>query len=145
VDRWCGAGGIRWLLDLIEEHPGPLEYDWRTRFGTPLASVGGVGMSWGEAFRLVGELLRDPSSHVAAALGGWDYPWTWEAAVTADLYDLTLTVNTSRKSKRESYPRPWPTVTPQGARRRGDAAGRDPDEVRALLARMRDGAIEDGR
>ena len=58
------------LLDLIEEHPGEWEYDWRTRFRLPLSRVGGRRMSWGEAFRLALILVSDPSTRVGAARAG---------------------------------------------------------------------------
>jgi hypothetical protein len=143
VGRWCRRPGILWLLDLIGEHRAALEYDWRTRFGLPLAAVGSDAMTYGEAARLVTELFRDPSAHTSSAVAGWDHPWSWAAVVGADLYDLTLTVNSRKGAKREPYPRPWP-LSKRDARRRGDAAGRDPDEVRALLARMREGVPDGG-
>lgn len=138
--RRGALGGILGLLDLIEEHRGPLEYDWRTRFGLPLAGVG-RDMSFGEAWRLVRILLGDPSSQVAAAAMRWEHPWSREAAVLADLFDLTVAANT-RKPARDTYPRPWP-VTGADARRLGDAAGRTPEQIRAELARRRGGP--DGR
>ena len=45
-------------------------------------------MGWGEAWRLMDVLLTDPSSHVAAAVAGWDYPLSREDITMRDLYDL---------------------------------------------------------
>lgn len=137
MDRRREPGGIRWLLDLIEEHRPALEYDWRTRFGLPLTAVGTAAMSWGEACRLVGELAAEPSSHTAAALGGWSHPWSWEATAVADLWELTAGLHTAKGKESPDYPRPWPK--PHTGRRRGNAAGRTPEQMRDLLDRLRRG------
>ena len=62
-------------------------------------------MSWGEAWRLFHILVRDPSSQVAAALGEWDHPTSYEALILADLYDLQHQTKSKRKVK--PYPRPF--------------------------------------
>lgn len=91
-------------------------------------------MSWGEAYRLVGELASDPTSHTAAALGGWEHPFSREAALLADLFDLTHLAHASDKGPRpKPYPRPWPRTD---VVRRGSTVGHTPDEIRAELARM---------
>jgi len=64
-------------------------------------------MGWSEGIRLVRILLADPASAVASAMAGWDYPMPREAAILADLYDLTFAANKSEKSKMRHYPRPW--------------------------------------
>lgn len=94
---------------MIEEHPAALTYDWRTRFGLPLASILDSRLSWHEAWLLLGQLLSDPTSHTFAAVAGWRYPWSHEAKVLADLYDLTQAANTEKKkrSRIKPYPRPW--------------------------------------
>ena len=105
--------GILTLLALADEHRGAFEADWRTRFGLPFDVP--RSMSWGEAWRITMLLIRDPSSHVCAAVGKWRHPWTWEAMVLADLFDLTHEVawrDGGRKgSKPKPYPRPWATDT----------------------------------
>ncbi|MFG3338724.1 hypothetical protein [Glycomyces sp. NPDC048151] len=103
-------GGIAGLLDLIEEHPGPLAYDWRARFGLPLSAPFDGTVSWHEAWLLTEQLLADPTSHLAAALAGWDYPASREALALADLWDLTVAVNTDKRKrgKAERYVRPFP-------------------------------------
>lgn len=137
---WCRGGGIGWLLDLIEEHRPALEYDWRTRFGLPLTCVGGDAMTFGEACRMVDQLARDPSSRTAASLAGWDHPWTWEAAVLADLFDVTAAAWSSKPGK--PYPRPWPRSG--GERHRPDVSGMTREQVVAALARMRGGGADVG-
>jgi len=72
-------------------------------------------MSFGEAIRLTSVLAADPSSHVAAALGGWAYPLSWGDITLRDLYDVQLASKSKRKPK--PYPRPWderPTRTGGG-------------------------------
>lgn len=63
-------------------------------------------MSWGEALTLTTVLASDPSSHVAAALGGWSHPMTRTDMTLRDLYDLQHMSKAKRKPK--PYPRPWP-------------------------------------
>lgn len=121
-------GGIAGLLDLIEEHRAAFDYDWRTRFGLPLDAIPGE-MHWGEAVRLTGILRADPSSMLAASMEGWAYPVSREAIALARLYDLEYAKTGAKK--REPYPMPW---SEQGQKvSRGDAAGRTPDEVKAIL------------
>jgi len=72
-------------------------------------------MSYGEAIRLTTVLAADPSSHVAAALGGWSHPLTREDITLRDLYDLQY--RSKSKHKPKPYPRPWderPTRTGGG-------------------------------
>jgi hypothetical protein len=121
-------GGILGLLDLIEEHRAAFEYDWRTRFHLSL-SVVPAEMDWGEAVRLAGILRADPSSMLAAAMEGWGYPLSRETAAILDLFDLEH-AKANKKAKPHKG-RPWadqPTTE-----QRGDAAGRTPEEVKAIL------------
>jgi hypothetical protein len=69
----------------------------------PLTTVGSV-MAWGEAVRLAQVLMRDPASHVCAAINGWESPRSREWFIIADLFDLTHAVNSKRQPK--PYPRP---------------------------------------
>lgn len=64
-----------------------------------------------EAGRLAAILSRDPSTRLCAAVNGWDYPFSREATVLADIFDLW----TSKDAK--EYPRPWnqPKSTAIGA------------------------------
>lgn len=50
-------------------------------------------------------LRRDPTSHVQAALAGWEHPASREWMVLADLYDAYARVHFK---KPKPYPRPWP-------------------------------------
>jgi len=117
-ERWRDAGGIRELVELIDEHQGPFEYDWRTRFHLPL-SVVGESMSWGEARRLVTQLCLDPSSHVAAALLGWSYPVSHEWLVGVSVRQLTAAAHFKDPAP---YPVPWESSSQSSGSRVGTAA-----------------------
>lgn len=94
------------LAGLISEHVSAFEYDWRTRFGISIREVFEGRMTWREAWSLTEALAIDPSSHVYAALAGWDYPWSRESFVLADLIDVLRRVNMRKGSKFVPYPRP---------------------------------------
>lgn len=87
-------------------------------------------MAWGEAWRLTRLLLTDPSSHVAASVAGWAHPWSREAFVLADLYDLTHQAHAQKRK-----PRPYRRPSDSSSKRFGRAT-RSQAEIRAaLLAR----------
>lgn len=65
-------------------------------------------MSYAEAVRLTQVLSTDPSSHIAAAVHGWDAPVSREWLVLADTFDRLTHLHTDRKAKPEPYPRPFP-------------------------------------
>jgi hypothetical protein len=95
-------------------------------------------VGWDEAVRLVRVMRADPSSAMAAALAGWDYPQTTEATVLKQLYDMTRIASGDKKW--DGYPQPWPT--PRETRSRGDAAGRTPEQVKELLRQAHAGLSE---
>jgi len=61
-------------------------------------------MSWREAWSLTRTLINDGSTRLGAAVAGWDRPWSPEAWILADLYDLLARANSKRRPK--AYPRP---------------------------------------
>lgn len=63
-------------------------------------------MGWAEAYRLMVELCRDPSSHVCVALAGWAHPTSYAAMTLADLFDLQHK-SKSGKRRPKPYPRAW--------------------------------------
>jgi hypothetical protein len=63
-------------------------------------------MAWHETWDLTAELLRDPTSRVAAAVAEWTHPLSHEGMALRDLYDLLAHVNSGR-NKPQPYPRPW--------------------------------------
>lgn len=90
-------------------------------------------MSWGEAWRLLGELMKDPSSHVAAAVAGWDHPVSREWIVAANTYDAFIQVNSDpKKPKPKLHPRPW-DVKPQAV---GAGTSMTPAEWREMRERL---------
>lgn len=128
--RGLKPGGILGLLDLIEEHRAALRYDWRTRFGKSLDSVPSE-IGWGEALDLVRVLRADPSSMLAAAIEGWDYPLDRLGWMLADLIDVTGASAAGKKWKTyEGRP-----LKPKDNRKQqwGDTGGRTRAEVVAIL------------
>ena len=120
---------------MIEEHRSAFAYDWRARFGLPLDALDDGRMSIVEGCLLLRALLLDPSSHAAAAVAGWDHPWSWEAMVAADAYDVLVAVNSDpKKSSPRPYPRPWRVADGELV---GSAGGRSPEEIQAVLASLR--------
>lgn len=83
-------------------------------------------MTYAEAWRLLGLLARDPSSHVCAAVARWDHPTSREAIVLMDLYDLQHRSKSKKKPK--PYPRPWPAE-----RKRYGRSKFTPAETRRIL------------
>jgi len=119
---------------LIEQHEGEFSYDWRTRFGLPLTSVSDGTMSLREAWVLTQELCKDPSSHVGAAVAKMKHPWSYEAAVLADLYDLTLAANTDQKARAKTKPYPRP-LAPKVEGERSGRPNVSQEVIRQALAR----------
>lgn len=87
-------------------------------------------MSYHEAWLLARTLASDATSRTAVALNEWDYAFSREAAILADLFDLTVAANTDRKRRGQtrSYPRPWRSG------RRSQPVTADQSTVRAALA-----------
>jgi hypothetical protein len=117
---------------LIDAHRGAFEYDWRTRFHLPL-SVVGESMAWGEALRHVNTLTLDPSSAVAAAVAGWDYPISREAIVQADLFDLQHQIAWAQGGGKGPKPKPYPRPWHQEKRRAKPDSSLTQDEIIAAL------------
>jgi hypothetical protein len=105
MDTRRTIGGICKLLDLIQEHPSELAYDFRSRFNLGIQDIGEV-IPWIEGIRLTSVLLRDPSSWTQAAKNDWDYPVDRNWIVASQAYDLLAMVNSKKKPK--PYPTPWP-------------------------------------
>lgn len=86
-------------------------------------------MGWGEAVRAVRTLRADPSSMLAAAVEGWDHPLSRVEAILMNHYDLTFKATGAKNPT--PYPRPF--ATDKAKSRRGNAAGRTPEQVKAIL------------
>ena len=74
-------------------------------------------ITWTEAHHLTSALLSDPASQLAAAAAGWDHPWSYEAMILADLYDLHLAANTDRRKRASMKPYKRPYKQPRNTRR----------------------------
>lgn len=131
-ERRGHGGGIFGLLDLIEEHRGAVEYDWRTRFHLPASSIGHE-CGWGEALRLAQILRADPSSMIAAALEGWDHPISRESLILMDQFDLDVRVATGGKGNPKPHPMRPGKQDDRTRERKGNVAGRSRAEVIAIL------------
>lgn len=121
---------------MIEEHPAPLTYDLRVRFGLSLRDLGDV-VPWDESVWLVEELLTDPSSHLVVAVNGWDHPVSREWVVLAQLVDA---VGVAWLKGTKPWPRPWPDEQP--APKQDVAVQRSPEEVQRILDDMRTGQYD---
>lgn len=87
-------------------------------------------MTYGEAWRQTFILMGDPSSQVAAALGGWDHPVDRLDLVIRDLFDLQHQIGAAGSKKApKPYPRPWPEV-----KTRRQAPGVDVTQEQVLAA-----------
>ena len=64
-------------------------------------------MGWGEAIRLAGVLVGDPSSQVGAAFAGWDYPATPEWMALHAMSANFVATKTQRKPSLRVLPAPW--------------------------------------
>jgi hypothetical protein len=85
-------------------------------------------MGWREAVDLLRIIRADPSSMLAAAMEGWTHPLSRESLILMDHFDLTYAATGAKK--RQPYPRPFKT---SDSKKRGDAAGRSPEQVLRLL------------
>lgn len=124
-------GGICKLRELIEEHPAELAYDLRHLCNVSIDQIGRE-VSYRETALLIAVMLRNPESWLQAVVNGWKYPFSRDALVLADLYDLTAMVNSSKGKKPKPYPRP----TPDKNTSRVGKTDKNAAEVTRLLARM---------
>lgn len=96
----------------------------------PLSEVGPGGrMSWAEAVRLTHVILKDPSSHLAAAAAGWQNPASREWQILASLHDYFLKAN-FEGAEDGFIPRPWDAPRPKPTAMSREA-------LDAILARQR--------
>ena len=69
---------------MVNDHLGEVQFDFRARFHDSFLAV--AERDEEEAWRLLGQLLRDPGTHTAAAVAGWERPVSTEAFFLASLY-----------------------------------------------------------
>lgn len=87
-------------------------------------------IGWSEALGLVKILRADPSSMLAAAVEGWEYPLARTDAVLMDLYDATRWAAGDKKWK--GYPRPF-KASDKTTQHHGNAGSRSRAEVARIL------------
>ncbi len=131
MDSGSRRGGSLRLLELLQTYTGEFAYDFRSRFNLSYQEIG-FNVSLLETAYLVGELLKDPSSHLQAAVNKWSQPVSREWTVLVNLYDLIARVN-SGKQKPKPYPVPWPR---DGANRIGRTLKATREQVIERLERM---------
>lgn len=133
MDPGCPCGGILAVLQILEDYKHAFTYDFRSRFGLGLDSLG-TTVPWSEVVSLVSVLVADPTSWLQTAKNDWQHPISYEWTIHAATYDLLAQVNSKRKPK--PWPRPWgtPTKVHKGRKPRRDA--------RAILNKAKDGDLE---
>lgn len=129
MDSGRSSGGICKLLEIIEEQPAELAYDFRTKFQLSIFDIGG-SVTWLEAVLLTNVLLRETDSWTQAVKSDWKYPVSREWIVQAHTFDIHAKVNS--KGKPKPYPAPWPEVNTNKI----GAAGQSRNRVRKLLDLM---------
>lgn len=117
------------LWGLIKDHRSALEHDWRTRYGMTVSAFLRREVSWAEAWDLTVPILRDPDSHVTAALVGWSYVPGPMQRVMTDVFEMYVNAKRGRGTIRWEAPRPWTRAAPK-------QPGRLSEEDRAARARL---------
>ncbi len=84
-------------------------------------------MSFREAWNLIVELLKDPSSRLFASVAKWEYPMSRTDFILADLHDRFTQVHFK---KPQPYPRPFKDIDIE----RSAKPTVDQSEIRAALA-----------
>jgi hypothetical protein len=95
-------------------------------------------MSWREAIDLTGELATDPSSHVAAAVAGWQFPASREWLALKVMADNYTSVKTSRRGAK-LHQLPDPSDKPK---RHVGTAAMSTTDLQAVLASHRSQAAD---
>lgn len=95
------------MLDVVRRYPAEIQYEWQTRFGLSISSLTDGTMGWDEAYDLLNVIATDTGSVLRARMAGWDYPFSTDSRILADLYDVTLAANSKRRSKKKNWPRPY--------------------------------------
>jgi hypothetical protein len=105
------TGGSAALLAFVAEHERALTYDFRHRFQMPLSDIGSR-IPFGEAIFLVEGLMREPSSHLAMTLRGWEWAAGFDDVALITLAEWYTNAHRDTKAAPDPFrfPRPWPDV-----------------------------------
>lgn len=104
MDTRCKRGGIIRFRELIDEHPVAIAADFRNRYNLSIFEAGDT-YTYKEAIYLTAALFNDTESLLFVAFHDWEYPVSQEFLAIADLFDLTFSINSKKKSQR--YRRPF--------------------------------------
>ena len=96
-------------------------------------------MQWDEAWLLFQALMLDPSSHVAAAVSDMGYPATREFLALADIFDLSVAVNTKQEDRHKSKPYPRPFEVDTGQSKKSEVPQVSQDRIWEELRKRRPG------
>lgn len=143
-----GAGGIASLVAFLREHGEAVEADLAFRAGPQdqLTKLG-RGLTWRRLGILIDALARTPGTTLHRKLAGDD--WTLDQHLLAIIADAARVANWQRsKSGRFASRRPKP-ISPFASRKDsktvGNAGGRSPEQMAALLQAFKTGAFDAGR
>lgn len=133
---WRFTPGIERLLEIEEQYPTALYSDFRRQYSIGYDEVG-RSISWREGVHLVEALTRDPSSTLCAAISDWKHPASYEWMVLANIFDLTLRLNSK---KGDTMERPWS----HSANRIAPRGNRSREEIDSILNKMNPGRRNNG-
>ncbi len=119
------GGGIRSLLDLLDEYEEAVEYDL-IALGLRLDDLGTERLTWRDLWVIVNNLPR--SSALVRAVAGTDAEWGLLEHLTAVVADAVEVGNWQRQGK-ASAPKPKPIPRP-GAKSDEKKFGSDPIPIK---------------
>ena len=138
-----GAGGITGLAAFLREHGEAVEADLAFR-QIDLRHLGTPRLSWRRLRILIEALVATPGTLLSRRLSGDD--WTLDQHLLAIAADRLAVANWQRSKdgqKGTRRPKPISPLARKGGLRYGKTE-RDPDEVKAVLARYRAGQMPGG-
>lgn len=103
MDSGGRRGGSLKVLELLQDHPIELAYDFRHKFNLSFQDIG-TKITLLEAVMLIGGLMQQTDSMLQAKVSGWKFPVSREWSLLADIYDLLANANFK---KPKPYPVPW--------------------------------------
>lgn len=102
------------LVGLMWIHRPALEYDLRTRVGFGVDDIACGAVTWRVAWDITSEILRDPYSHVCAAIAGWAYVPNPVDVQFLNWVDATAQMHhQAGKVRPRPAERPWTKVPPK--------------------------------
>lgn len=132
------AGGIAGLVAFLREYGAAAEADLQRYYNTPLSDLTCGRLTWRRLAVLLGELPHDCA--IGRAMHGDDAEWGISEHLLAAVFDSLQVGNWQRAGDPKASP-PVQTKRPgvKDTGRLGNAKGLDPVQVRARLARLKQG------